>query len=163
MGKWYFLLVLVLAVGCKNTTNKKAMKMDREDFKEILFALHHLEGRFDYSSFQEDSLSVAQKKEYDSVFSVHSIEKELFYKEYNRYVDFYIADLDTIYDELITEFQDKVDSIDNLSDINIEQKQQPLQPQEELKPIQLSKPTPNSSIDRVPQKLQKQRIVKNDE
>lgn len=116
MKEFCFLLVFLFLLSC-NQNKQEALTLEKSVFKDILKDVHEFEGGFDSSLFIDSTISEDHLLLYDSLFATKNITKEDFLDEYNRYLDFYLVDLDSIYTDLIGEFTRIRDSIeDELND-----------------------------------------------
>lgn len=88
------------------------LPLDRAQIKNVLRAVHLKEGKFKLEAYRYDSIRVNVKDMYDSIFQANGVTDSAFYKSYFTYYEHYPDELDSIYGELIKEFELIKDSLD---------------------------------------------------
>ncbi len=114
MKEFYFFLLLLSFLSCSQT-KKEQLSMDQTMFKDILKDLHAFEGGYDIGLFVDTTISENHLLLYDSLFATKGITREEFLSEYDRYLEHYRLDLDSIYGDLIFEFENIRDSLEENS------------------------------------------------
>lgn len=114
MKKILVLLITAVTIltGCKNKPSEKDLPLDRGQIKNVLRAVHLKEGKFKLNIYRFDSTRTEVKEMYDSIFQANGVSDSSFYQTYYAYYEHYPDELDSIYGELIHEFQLIKDSLD---------------------------------------------------
>ena len=105
MKKIFLLLILAGFFACRQPTKEQATPEDilpKEKMGNILIDIHLAELSIQVVSSPEDSLKKAISHYYDTIFKIHHITDEDFFKSFNYYLQH--PDLmDEIYQEMIIE------------------------------------------------------------
>lgn len=113
--KRIFIVLMTTAtifLSCKSKPSVNDLPLNREQIKDVLKAVHLNEGEFKLTTYRFDSIRMDVKAMYDSIFKANGITDSLFFKSYYAYYEHYPDELDSIYGELIDEFQLIKDSLD---------------------------------------------------